>query len=99
MPSLFFLHLGLIENLQTHLDSFVSFTTDFGTEAGLTEYRSSNVTGLLPTWIRRPPPPLELDIEEDLAELELDLEIGDDVVTDPTQSAHSSMQVCLWWCK
>ena len=86
----FFLHLGNLESLKSHMDSFISVTTDLGTESGLTEYRSSNVTDLLPVWIRRPPPALELDIEGDLPELEDDME-----PTEPAQSAQASIQVCF----
>ena len=58
----FMLHCGSVEAMQQHVDSFLTWTTDMGTESGFSEYRCSNVSTLLPAWWRAPA--LENDLEE-----------------------------------
>ena len=58
----FMLHCGTLSALQEHADSFLSWTTDLGTESGFSEYRCLDVSSLLPSWWRAPK--MECDLEE-----------------------------------
>ena len=50
----FFLEVGSFQGLKVFLDSFVSFTTDMGTEFGTASFMIKDLRKLLPEWLVQP---------------------------------------------
>jgi hypothetical protein len=59
----YFLESGSLQGLRSFLNSFVSFTTDLGTEKGTASFLVSDVAELLPAWLRNPW--LRADVDDD----------------------------------
>ena len=53
-----------VQDLSRYLRSFVSVTTDMGTELGMAEFRVESLDSVIPEWMR---PPLPAVLEADLA--------------------------------
>jgi hypothetical protein len=50
----YYLESGSLHGLRTFLGTFVSFTTDMGTERGTATFLVADVATLLPVWLREP---------------------------------------------
>ena len=50
----YFLEIGTMLALMIYLQSFVSFTSDMGTEMGTASFWYSDVRSLLPSWLQKP---------------------------------------------
>ena len=59
----FFLEVGSLKGLQKCLETFVSFTTDMGTEFGAASFMIKDLRKLLPDWLAQPL--LQMDIATD----------------------------------
>ena len=63
----FWLELGTVEALQAFLGSFVSFTTDMGTDVNDVNFICDQVKELLPYWLRDPA--MRPDVDEFIASI------------------------------
>ena len=67
----FFLEVGTLDGLRRFLRSFVSFTTDMGTEMGTASFLTRDVRELLPSWLRNPfMAAADMDNDEDMLDQE-----------------------------
>lgn len=60
----FYLETGSLKDLAGFLDSFVSFTTDMGTELGAASFLLTDIKDLLPDWLRNPWMNVDVDAGE-----------------------------------
>ena len=52
-----------LDSLHAELDSYVSFTTDLGTEVAMPDFRLGCLSSLMPEWLRQPYEQLEADCD------------------------------------
>ena len=61
----FYLEVGTLQGLKTFLDSFVSFTTDMGTEFKTASFLVSDLRKLLPEWLAQPLLQRDVDMNDE----------------------------------
>jgi len=90
--------------LYEFLDTFMSWTSDMGTEFGFGDFRVKDANELLPSWLRLDPNELDVD-QEEAAPMEADVEYGyanadvlpDDDLLDVDDAGADRMRFVFRW--